>query len=158
MIIGRRIERINALLRNTIGQLLLAKISDPRIDPARTSVTHVVTADDLLSAKVYISVIGTAGQQNRTLSALKHASGHIQELVADKVELRNMPILTFALDTQFKKTMETLTIIQKVSEEIRQKELAAGQDQGPEGSQDQPAPDQPVQADEDDDQDDQHGA
>jgi ribosome-binding factor A len=121
-------------------------------------VTHVVTADDLLSAKVFISVIGTEGQQKRTLSALKHASGHIQELVADKVELRNMPILTFVLDTQFKKTLETLTILQKVSEEIRQKEQLAGPDQKPEGSPEQATPDKQEPSDEDDDQDDQHGA
>jgi ribosome-binding factor A len=147
---SRRLERINALIRNTIGQLLLAKISDPRIDPARTSVTHVDTADDLLSAKVYVSVIGTEGQQKRTVTALKHASGHIQELLAEKIELRNTPVLTFKLDTQFKKTLETLTLIQKVSEEIRRKEQSAGPEQAPEDSQEP--------SDEDDDQDDQHGA
>ena len=131
----RRLERINALIRNTIGELLLAKISDPRIDPARTSVTRVETADDLLSAKVFVSVIGTEGDQRRTLAALKHASGHIQELMMRQIELRSTPILSFILDTQFKKTLETLSLIQKVSDEIRQKDLAR-QSQSPSASQD----------------------
>ena len=119
---SRRLERINNLIRNTIGQLLLAKISDPRIDPARTSVTHVETADDLLSARVYISVMGTEGEQRRTLTALRHASGHIQERMMREIDLRSTPILTFDLDTKFKKTLETLQILQKVSQEIREKE------------------------------------
>ncbi|RPI58873.1 MAG: 30S ribosome-binding factor RbfA [Planctomycetaceae bacterium] len=119
----RRLERINALIRNTIGELLLAKISDPRIDPARTSVTHVEIADDLESAKVFVSVMGSPAQQKLAVSALQHAAGHIQELMMRQIQLRSTPRLTFVLDEQFKKTLEVLRSIQEAAEETRQRDL-----------------------------------
>lgn len=111
-------------MRQIVGDLLLTKLSDPRIDRALTSVTRVEIGEDLLTAKVYISVMGTEGQQNRTVQALSHASGHIQELMARKMSLRHTPVLTFALDVEFKKTLETLDIIQRVADEIQQKDQA----------------------------------
>ena len=72
---SRRTERVGNLIRSTIGELLLSKISDPRIDPARTSITRVEVPEDLLSAKVYISVLGNETQERTTLRALRHAAG-----------------------------------------------------------------------------------
>jgi len=119
---SRRTERIGSLVRNEIGRLVLSKLSDPRIDPARTSVTRVEVPEDLLTAKVYVSVLGTAGEQRRTLQALRHAAGHIQELMMRRIRLRNTPILEFELDRGFKDALETLELIDKAMKEIRQKE------------------------------------
>lgn len=119
---SRRLERIGALIRNTIGELLLSKISDPRIDPAKVSVTRVEVADDLLTARVYISVMGTQAQQRTALAAMRHMSGHIQELMMRKIELRSTPILNFVVDEAFKKTLHTLELLQKVSQELQTKD------------------------------------
>jgi ribosome-binding factor A len=121
---SRRSERVANLIRNTIGRLLLAKLSDPRVDPARTSVTRVEVPEDLLTATVYFSVIGTEAHQRRTLHALTHAAGHIQELMMREIRLRNTPLLEFRIDKQFKKTLQTLQLIQQAMEEIHQKEQA----------------------------------
>ncbi len=121
---NRRTERVCSLIRDVIGEIILAKISDPRIDPARVSVTRVQTADDFLSATVFVSVLGEEKQQKLALAALQHAAGHVQELMMRQIDLRNTPVLTFRLDKQFKKTLQTLQILQKVSEEIRQKDQA----------------------------------
>lgn len=135
---SRRTERIESLIRSTIGELLLSKFSDPRIDPARTSVTRVEVPKDLLSAKVFVSVMGSEGQQRSTMRALEHAAGRIQELMAERIQLRNTPVLTFELDLQFKKTLETYAVITRAMDEIHRKE--EGQQQGePAASQDAPA-------------------
>jgi len=111
-------------MRQIMGELILTKLSDPRIDRALTSVTRVEVTEDLLTAKVYVSVMGTTGRQSRTIQALSHASGHVQELMARQMTLRHTPVLTFVLDTEFKKTLETLDIIQRVADEIQQKDQA----------------------------------
>ena len=121
---NRRPKRIASLIRDTIGQILLTKLSDPRIDPVRTSIVRVEVPDDLLTAKVYVSVIGEPADQRRTLRALRHAAGHVQELMMRQMSLRHTPMLDFQIDTRFKKTVETLEIIQKVSEELRAKDEA----------------------------------
>ena len=118
----RRTERIGNLLRNTIGEIVHFRLSDPRIDAVLTSVTRVEIPADLLTAKVFISVIGDEAIQRRTLKALNDATGRIQGLMMREIELRHCPRLTFVMDTQFRKTLETLAIIQKTSEELRIKD------------------------------------
>jgi len=114
----RRTERIGNLLRNTIGEIVHQKLSDPRIDPVTVSVTRVEVPADLLTAKVFISVMGDEAVQRRTLKALNDAAGRVQGLMMREVELRHCPRLTFVMDVQFRKTMETLAIIQQTSEEL----------------------------------------
>jgi len=128
------------LIRDVVGQLLLSKISDPRVDPARVSITHVEVADDLTVAKIYISVIsdpsrgeaGNAKEQTLAVRALQHAAGHIQELMMRQITLRFTPRLEFVEDQKFKKTLQTYQIIQQAMDEIRQKEQAASAGEGQE--------------------------
>ena len=128
-------------MRDVIGQVVLTRLSDPRIDPARTSVTRVVVPEDLLTAKVYVSVIGTEAQQRSALRALSHAAGHIQELMMEQIQLRNTPILEFQIDTAFKKTLRTYQIIAEAMEEIRQKDQV--RQNGPAAAEQTPGPQEP---------------
>ncbi len=119
---NRRTERVGKLLQHQIGQVLLEKLADPRIDTARTSITQVEVAEDLLCAKVYVSIIGTDAEQQRCIKALTRASGHIRAIVRDNISLRHMPTLEFIIDHQFKKTLETLDVIRQAMDEIHEKE------------------------------------
>jgi ribosome-binding factor A len=119
---SRRSERVASLIRDTIGHLLLAKLSDPRLNPALVSVTRVEVADDLLTARVYVSVVGAPSQQRNALRALRHAAGRLQELMMRQIQLRNTPVLEFALDEKFKQTLRTYELINQAMAEIRAKE------------------------------------
>jgi ribosome-binding factor A len=153
---SRRVQRVGNLLRQIIGQAVLSKLSDPRIDPARTSVTRVEIPEDLLTAKVYVSVLGTAAEQRRTLRALQHAAGHIQELMRQQITLRHTPVLTFELDVHYKKALQTLEIIEQAMDEIHQREQARAEEAPADeaapaaapspqpGSAENPAPDEPA--------------
>ena len=119
---SRRAERVGNLIRITVGILLLAKLSDPRIEPAKTSITRVEVAEDLLTAKVFVSVIGTEGEQRRTIRGLCNAAGHIQELMMRQIQLRHTPMLEFVLDEKLKNTLKTLQLIQQATEETLERE------------------------------------
>lgn len=118
----RRTERVGNLIRSIVAEVLMARLSDPRIDPGMTSITRVEVSDDLAAAKVYVSVMGEETAQRNTLRALRHAAGRIQEIMRKQIQLRNTPVLDFQLDEKFKKTLQTLSIIQKVSEELKLKD------------------------------------
>ncbi|MHC4984751.1 MAG: 30S ribosome-binding factor RbfA [Planctomycetota bacterium] len=120
----RRTERVGNLLRNTIADVIMRRLSDPRINPAVISITRVEVTEDLMEAKVFVSIMGDEAEQRTALRALQHAAGHIQDLVRKEVSLRHTPVLDFRADEQFKKTMETLSIIQQAMDEIHQKEEA----------------------------------
>ena len=133
----RRTQRVGSLVRETLGRLLLTDLSDPRIDPARTSVVRVEVPEDLMTAKVFVSVLGDEVLQRKTLRALMHAKGHIQKLLGRRLALKHTPKLTFEFDKNFQSTLETYRIIENAMQEIRDKESARPQDDqdGPADSQ-----------------------
>ena len=57
---ARRMDRVNVLLRERIGEVLVTELSDPRLSSV-VSVIRVVTSSDLRNAKVYVSVLGDDG-------------------------------------------------------------------------------------------------
>lgn len=120
----RRTERVARLIQEVVGNIILARISDPRVDPARLSVTRVEVTEDLTRAKVYCSVMGTEAEQRNAIRALGHAAGRIQDLMMQQISLRNTPVLDFVNDVQFKKSLTTLALIQQAMDEIRQQEEA----------------------------------
>ena len=131
---SRRTERLASVIRNTVAQAVHGKLSDPRINPARTSITRVEIPEDLLTAKVFVSVIGTESEHRTVIRALQHAAGRLQQMIAGKVRLRNTPRLSFEIDEQFKRTQQALELIQQAMEEIRDKEQNDTETETPNGS------------------------
>lgn len=119
---SRRTERIGKLIQEKIGRVILTEIADPRITPALTSVTRVAVQEDLLRAKVYISILGTEAQQRRGLEALQHATGRFHAILRDEISLRQVPHLDFLADEQFKGAMKTWDLIRQAMNEIKDKE------------------------------------
>ena len=63
-----------------------------------TSVVSANVTRDLKYAKIYISVLGTEAEKKSAMAALKNSAGFIRHQVADRMELRCTPELTFILD------------------------------------------------------------
>jgi ribosome-binding factor A len=83
------------------------------------SVTRVDITADLRNASVYISIFGSdeAGQ-NRAFTAITHAKSRIQSLVASHVRSKFCPVLHFYKDEKFKKTLETLNLIDRAVKDL----------------------------------------
>ena len=101
-----------------------AAFEHARLDPAGVSVTRVEVAEDMTRAKVFCSVLGSDAQQRTALRALQSAAGRIQALMMRQVHLRFTPVLHFVPDVRFKKSLETLALIQQAMEELRAEEGA----------------------------------
>ena len=110
---ARRIDRVNALLRTRIGEVVMTELNDPRLSSV-ISVTSIVTSSDLRSAKVYISVLGDDEQKKKSLLALTSASGFIYRSVKKSIDLKYMPFLVFELDYSIEKGSEMLGLIDEV--------------------------------------------
>lgn len=90
--------RINSEVMKELANIIRGEIKDPRIAPM-TCVTDVEVAPDLKTCKVYISVLGDEEKRKDTLAGLKSAEGYIRHQLADRLNLRNTPALTFIADT-----------------------------------------------------------
>lgn len=82
--------------------MLEGELSDPRIAPSY--VTDVVLAPGGKSARVFIAVHGTEQEENSTLEALTTARGYIRSQIRDRMGVRHVPELSFAIDRSEKMT------------------------------------------------------
>lgn len=119
----RRQERFSRLIKETVSDAILNHLNDPRID-GLVSVTKVEMTPDLRIADVYISILGKdQASQNKAFLAINHARSRIQFFVGSRTESKFCPVLRFHEDEHFKKTLETLNLIDKAISEYSKEEL-----------------------------------
>ncbi len=93
---GKRLDRVNQLIKEEISLLLQRELKDPRL--GFVSVTEVETSKDLRLAKVFVSVLGDDAQWKSSLAALESAKGFIRNWLRDHLEMRATPVLDFRAD------------------------------------------------------------
>ena len=94
----------------------MRELSDPRL-MGLPSITRVKVSEDLSQADVYVTVMGTQGQQNAALNALKHSAGLMRTRLTKSLSLRVAPFLKFHLDENLKKELEVMELLRKAAEE-----------------------------------------
>ena len=93
---GKRLERVNQLVKEEISAVLQRELKDPRL--GFVSVTAVETSKDLRQAKVFVSVLGDEGKWAASLTALQSARGFVRNWLRTHLDLRVIPVLDFRAD------------------------------------------------------------
>ena len=118
----RRQEKIARVVKEVVSDAIANHLGDPRITGIVT-VTRVEMGENLRSAEVYLSMLAESnGAKNKTYAAIQHAARHIQSLLGASLNCKFCPILHFHRDEQFKKTLETMRLIDQVVSEYREQE------------------------------------
>src|ERR1700745_4005476 len=104
-----RLARVAEAIREVASETILFELRDPRVK--RVTVTKAEVSGDLQHAKVYVSVMGTPGEQQLAMRGLRPAAGFIQSKLADRLQTRFTPQLTFVLDEGVKKSLEVTRLI-----------------------------------------------
>lgn len=89
-------NRVASTFSEEIGAMLEGELSDPRIAPSY--VTEVVLAPGGKSARVFVAVHGDAAEEDATLAGLMTARGYIRSQLRERMGVRHVPELTFAID------------------------------------------------------------
>ena len=118
----RRQEKVARIVKEAVSDAITHHLSDPRIE-AFVSVTRVELSPDLRIANVYVSIFGgDQASQNKTFAAINHARSRIQALVAGQIQSKFCPVLHLRMDEKFKKTLETMELIDRAVKELEQKD------------------------------------
>jgi ribosome-binding factor A len=89
-------NRVAHTFSEEIGAMLEGELTDPRIFPS--FVTDVVLAPGGRSARVFIAVHGGEAEEGSTLEALTAAKAYIRTMIRDRMGVRHVPELSFAID------------------------------------------------------------
>jgi ribosome-binding factor A len=115
----KRTPRLNEQLRREITDIVRTQARDPRI--GMVTVTAVMVAGDLGSARVYVTALGTEDEKAETIAGLKAAAPFIRSELGRRLTIRQIPELRFELD----QTLEHAHRIEQLLGEVRQQERSA---------------------------------
>jgi ribosome-binding factor A len=132
-------NRVASTFSEEIGAMLEGELSDPRIAPSY--VTDVVLAPGGKSARVFVAVHGNEAEEDSTLEGLMAARAFIRSTLRDRMGVRHVPDITFAIDRSERLTGrmdELLTRTRKRDQKRDEKAATAAK-----ASESQPAERQP---------------
>jgi ribosome-binding factor A len=109
---SRRVEKAAAAIREVVSMAILADLKDPRVRDV--TVTFCEVSPDLRHAKIHVSVMGDETRQQLSLRGLQSAAGYLQAKVAERIDIRYTPKLTFHLDQGVKRSIEVAEILRSV--------------------------------------------
>jgi ribosome-binding factor A len=115
---GKRLDRVNQLIKEEVSLLLQRELKDPRL--GFVTVTEVDTTKDLRQAKVYVSVLGGDEQWRASMTALTSARGFMRNWLRQHLDLRVTPELVFRPD----RSMEHAARIQALLRDLHPEENA----------------------------------
>lgn len=91
-----KLRRTDEMLREAVAELILTRVSDPRI--GFVSVTGVKISPELDTARVFVTILGDVAARESSMKGLKSAAPYLQAELNKRVKLRRMPRLRFLYD------------------------------------------------------------
>ena len=92
----KRSDRVSDMIRQVIGEMLLRELNDPRL--ISVTITGVEVTDDLKTATVFFSAMGSQVQEEASLQGLQRAAGYMKKKLGRELRLRYVPDLLFKVD------------------------------------------------------------
>lgn len=102
-------------IREVVSMAILTELRDPRVK--NVTVLGVEVSPDMREAKVAVSIMGNENQQRTTLKGLQNASGFLQTKIAERIDTRYTPRLTFVVDEGVKKSVAVQQILEQIARE-----------------------------------------
>ena len=129
---GRRVERVAALIRKEVSELMINGIRDERVHQGMVSITEVEVSGDLQHCKIFVSIFGDQSNQPQVLEGLQAASGYLRGELGRRLQMRRAPEVVFQLDRGIEKGTSVLGLLNRLEDERKERgEIPPGSDELP---------------------------
>ena len=115
--------RINDEMQRALAEILRT-VKDPRVSESFISVTGAEVTPDLKYAKIFYSVLGakTPEEKKEVSKGLKSSAGYIRRQVAQRLNLRITPELSFEHDKGMEHGADIMRLLRKIETESADRE------------------------------------
>lgn len=111
-----RQEKLEALLKQEIADILRKEVADPRI--GFVTITGADVSADIGHAKVYVSILGSEEQKAEGLKVLKHTQSYIRQLLSKRIQMRTVPAIDFRMDGSIDHGMRITELLDQIKEDL----------------------------------------
>ena len=109
---SRRTLKAASAIREVVSMAILTELRDPRVK--NVTVTLVELTGDMRYAKIHVSIMGDAKQQELCMYGLQSSAGFLQKKIGDRIDTRYTPRLQFVLDKGVKHSFKVAEILNDV--------------------------------------------
>jgi ribosome-binding factor A len=145
---GQRLLRVGEEIRHALAALFERDtLRDPALAGRRITVTEVRPSPDLRHARVYIVPLG-GGDTAAVLEGLKRVKSFLRRELADRLQIRFIPELTFVADETFDEAERIARLLHKpeVARDLEGEQFGGGhedQEEGEDDSEEDPSDETP---------------
>jgi ribosome-binding factor A len=111
----RRTQQMGEFLREEVTDIIRTELDDPRL--GFWTITHVEVSQEIRSARIFVSVLGTEQERKDTLKALRGAAGFIRTHLKPRMRTRIIPDLDFRDDRSMEHAEEIARTLRELHEE-----------------------------------------
>lgn len=112
--VNPRIPKVNQLLQEELGLILLREIELP--DGVLVTVTRVDATGNLQEARVYISVMPEASQQD-VFDVLQKDIYAVQQMLNKRLKMRPVPRIRWVIETKTSQAQRIEELLEKARDE-----------------------------------------
>ena len=108
-------KRLEGIIRKDISDIIQFSLKDPNV--GFVTITDVKVSNDHSYATVYVSFLGKQERAQAGLKALNRARGFIRSELAQQLDIRRTPELTFVIDEAMENGKHIDEIIARIHEQ-----------------------------------------
>ncbi len=112
-----RARRIADQMQRELSEIIRLELKDPRV--GMLTITEVEVTRDIEHAKVYFTTLGGAAEHDACLLGLQHASGFLRSQLSHRMQLRQVPKLSFVYDQSIERGIQLSQLIETAVTEDR---------------------------------------
>ncbi|MBC8325891.1 MAG: 30S ribosome-binding factor RbfA [Verrucomicrobia subdivision 3 bacterium] len=109
-----RQQRVRELLKRTVGEILRRELDSESC--GLITVNDVGMANDLHSAMIFVSVLGSDAQKRTAANRLKSERSRIQYMLGREVVLKYTPRIKFELDDAIEAGNRVMSILEEMEQ------------------------------------------
>lgn len=110
----KRIIQINQLIKEELGTIILREIDFPK--DMLATITRVITSEDLLHSKVYISVYPEA-KFKEALKTLEKQIYFLQQKLNHRLKMKPIPKISFTAEKETSKAGRVEELLEELKKE-----------------------------------------
>ncbi|OEG70952.1 hypothetical protein ATZ36_03670 [Candidatus Endomicrobiellum trichonymphae] len=110
----KRSVRVSELIQQTVSSIVREM---KELDAGLVTVMGASLTDDLLSCRIYYSVLGSEGDKKKVVRVLKKNTKQVRHKLALHLNLRRTPTISFVYDDTNERATKVFDILQKIEEE-----------------------------------------
>jgi len=114
--VSKRQERLNSQMVREVSDILIRKISDPRLQ--WVTIIRAQVSPDIREARIFIRTLAEGEEKQKVLTALRGASGFIRYELGKRLKLRVIPNIIFEdSEAELSQAEKVVRIISKIQTE-----------------------------------------